>query len=63
MLIIAGTIAMLGGGIMGTEAPVQDAFVKMIGPIGAPLVSYGALISIAVSTSVNPLWFLVSVLP
>ena len=47
MLIIAGTIAMLGGGIMGTEAPVQDAFVKMIGPIGAPLVSYGALISIA----------------
>ena len=47
MLIIAGTIAMLGGRIMQTGAPVQDAFVEMIGPIGAPLVSYGALISIA----------------
>ena len=32
---------------MQTGAPVQDAFVEMIGPIGAPLVSYGALISIA----------------
>ena len=38
---------MLGGRIMETGAPVQDAFVEMIGPIGAPLVSYGALISIA----------------
>ena len=38
---------MLGGRIMQTGAPVQDAFVEMIGPIGAPLVSYGALISIA----------------
>ena len=47
MLIIAGTIAMLGGRIMQTGAPVQDAFVEMIGPIGAPLVSYGAHISIA----------------
>lgn len=47
MLIIAGTIAMLGGRIMQTGAPVQDAFVEMIGPIGGPLVSYGALISIA----------------
>ena len=36
MLIIAGTIAMLGGRIMQTGAPVQDAFVEMIGPIGAP---------------------------
>ena len=39
MLIIAGTIAMLGGRIMQTGAPVQDAFVEMIGPIGAPLVA------------------------
>ncbi|MGT2833676.1 APC family permease [Streptococcus halotolerans] len=46
MLIIGGTIAMLGGGIMDTNAPVQDAFVKMIGPVGAWLVSIGALISI-----------------
>ena len=46
MLIIAGTIAMLGGRIMQTGAPVQDAFVEMIGPIGAPLVSYGALIDV-----------------
>jgi len=37
MSIVAGEIG----------APVQDAFVEMIGPIGAPLVSYGALISIA----------------
>ena len=46
MLIIGGTIAMLGGGIMDTNAPVQDAFVKMIGPAGAWMVSIGALISI-----------------
>ncbi|WP_159582800.1 APC family permease [Streptococcus halichoeri] len=46
MLIIGGTIAMLGGAIMSTKAPVQDAFVKMIGPAGAWLVSIGALISI-----------------
>ncbi|KXT78052.1 APC family permease [Streptococcus sp. DD13] len=46
MLIIAGTIAMIGGRIMQTGAPVQDAFVEMIGPVGAPLVTYGALISI-----------------
>lgn len=46
MLIISGTIAMLGGGIMQTDAPVQDAFVKMIGPAGAWIVSIGALISI-----------------
>ena len=47
MLIIAGTIAMLGGRIMQTGAPVQDAFVEMIGPMGAWMVSIGALISIA----------------
>lgn len=46
MLIIAGTIAMIGGGIMDTNAPVQDAFVEMIGPAGKWLVSIGALISI-----------------
>lgn len=47
MLIIAGTIAMLGGGIMKTDAPVQDAFVAMIGPMGNWMVAIGALISIA----------------
>ncbi|MGT2933354.1 APC family permease [Streptococcus catagoni] len=46
MLIIGGTIAMLGGSIMNSNAPVQDAFVKMIGPAGAWMVSIGALISI-----------------
>ncbi len=46
MLIIGGTIAMLGSGIMETKAPVQDALVKMIGPAGYWLVSIGALISI-----------------
>ncbi|MET3558979.1 amino acid transporter [Streptococcus rupicaprae] len=46
MLIIGGTIAMLGSGIMETNAPVQDAFVRMIGPAGYWLVSIGALISI-----------------
>lgn len=46
MLIIGGTIAMLGSDIMNTGAPVQDAFVRMIGPAGAWLVSIGALISI-----------------
>lgn len=46
MLIIAGTIAMLGDDIMNTNAPVQEAFTRMIGPVGAWLVSIGALISI-----------------
>ncbi|MBS4761295.1 amino acid permease [Carnobacteriaceae bacterium zg-ZUI252] len=46
MLIIAGTIAMLGSDIMSSNGPVQDAFVKMIGPAGAWIVSIGALISI-----------------
>ena len=47
MLIIAGTIAMLGSRIMETNAPVQDAFVEMIGPMGNWMVAIGALISIA----------------
>ena len=47
MLIIAGTIAMLGSRILQTDASVQDAFVEMIGPAGAWIVSIGALISIA----------------
>lgn len=47
MLIIAGTIAMLGSRILQTNASVQDAFVAMIGPAGAWIVSIGALISIA----------------
>ena len=59
MLIIAGTIAMLGSRILQTNASVQDAFVEMIGPAGAWIVSIGALISIA-STSVNPSWYRVS---
>lgn len=46
MLIIAGTIAMLGNHILTSDKPVQDAFTEMIGPIGGTLVSYGALISI-----------------
>lgn len=46
-MIIAGTIAMLGTGILQSNAPVQDAFVKMIGPAGKWIISIGALISIA----------------
>ena len=46
-MIIAGTIAMLGTGILQSNAPVQDAFVEMIGPAGKWIISIGALISIA----------------
>lgn len=46
-MIIAGTIAMLGTGILQSNAPVQDAFVEMIGPAGKWIISLGALISIA----------------
>ncbi|MBV7390152.1 MULTISPECIES: APC family permease [Enterococcus] len=46
-LIIAGTIAMLGTGILQSNAPVQDAFVQMIGPAGKWIISIGALVSIA----------------
>ncbi|MBP2099757.1 APC family permease [Enterococcus rivorum] len=45
-IIIAGTIAMLGVGILETDAPVQDAFALMIGPAGKWIISIGALISI-----------------
>ncbi|WP_314062160.1 APC family permease [uncultured Vagococcus sp.] len=45
-IIIAGTIAMLGAGILETQAPVQDAFAMMIGPAGKWIISIGALISI-----------------
>ncbi|WEG72554.1 APC family permease [Vagococcus intermedius] len=45
-VIIAGTIAMLGVGILETDAPVQDAFAEMIGPFGKWVISIGALISI-----------------
>ncbi|MDR0921358.1 MAG: APC family permease [Lactobacillales bacterium] len=45
-VIIAGTIAMLGNGIMDSTKPVQDAFSMMIGPIGGYLISIGALISV-----------------
>ena len=46
-MIIAGTIAMLGTGILQSNAPVQDAFVEMIGPAGKWIISIGALVSIA----------------
>lgn len=45
-MIIAGTIAMLGVGILKTNAPVQDAFAMMIGPAGRWIISIGALVSI-----------------
>ena len=45
-MIIAGTIAMLGVGILESGAPVQDAFGQMVGPWGKWLISVGALISI-----------------
>lgn len=45
-IIIAGTIAMLGAGILQTDAPVQDAFAMMVGPAGKWIISIGALISI-----------------
>ena len=38
---------MLGTGILQSNAPVQDAFVEMIGPAGKWIISIGALISIA----------------
>ena len=37
---------MLGSRILQTDASVQDAFVEMIGPAGAWIISIGALISI-----------------
>ena len=45
-MIIAGTIAMLGVGILESGAPVQDAFGQMVGPGGKWIISVGALISI-----------------
>lgn len=45
-MIIAGTIAMLGTGILQSGAPVQDAFKEMVGPVGSWIISIGALISI-----------------
>ncbi|MGY3779626.1 APC family permease [Isobaculum melis] len=45
-MIIAGTIAMLGTGIMQSVSPVQDAFFEMIGPLGKYMIAIGALISI-----------------
>ncbi|MBP2623972.1 APC family permease [Streptococcus oricebi] len=46
MLIIGGTIAMLGSRIMQTDRSVQDAFVEMVGPAGSWVISIGMLISI-----------------
>ena len=45
-MIIAGTISMLGAGILQSGAPVQDAFAEMVGPFGSWIISTGALISI-----------------
>ncbi|MDO4670166.1 MAG: APC family permease [Aerococcus sp.] len=45
-IILLGTIAMLGNGIMQSNSPVQDAFVMMIGPSGAWIITIGALISV-----------------
>lgn len=45
-IILLGTIAMLGNGIMQSNSPVQDAFVLMIGPSGAWIITIGALISV-----------------
>lgn len=46
ILIIAGTIAMLGRGILQSDAPVHDAFRMMIGPIGFWIISIGAVVSV-----------------
>ena len=46
MLIMVGTIAMLGVGVKVTDAPVQDALAMMIGPRGRWIISLGALVSI-----------------
>ncbi|MGX7059485.1 APC family permease [Vagococcus humatus] len=45
-IILVGTIAMLGPSIMNGVSPVQDAFMKMIGPAGKYLIAIGALVSI-----------------
>lgn len=47
LLILSGTIAMLGNGLLTTDTPVQDAFTQMIGPIGGWIVAGGILVSIA----------------
>ena len=52
MLIIAGTIAMLGSRILQTDASVQDAFVEMIGPVGAWIVSIGAIAGLNIGESI-----------
>lgn len=46
ILIIAGTIAMLGRGILESGAPVHDAFREMIGPVGFWIISIGAIVSV-----------------
>lgn len=47
IVITTGVIAMLGTGILSTNAPVQDAFKEMIGPIGFSIINIGAIISVA----------------
>lgn len=46
ILIIAGTVAMLGRGILESNAPVHDAFRMMVGPIGFWTISIGAVVSV-----------------
>ncbi|WP_124057344.1 APC family permease [Vaginisenegalia massiliensis] len=47
IIITAGAIAMLGQGILQTDAPVQEAFKEMVGPIGFSMINIGAIISVA----------------
>ncbi len=47
IIMTVGVIAMLGNGILQTNAPVQDAFKEMVGPIGFSIINIGAIISVA----------------
>ena len=47
IIITTGVIAMLGQRILATDAPVQDAFREMVGPIGFSIINIGAIISVA----------------
>ena len=47
IIMTVGVIAMLGNGILQSNAPVQDAFKEMVGPIGFSIINIGAIISVA----------------
>ena len=47
IIMTVGVIAMLGNGILQSNAPVQDAFREMVGPIGFSIINIGAIISVA----------------